>query len=64
MRIIVGCDAVHPNRRGGQHVAMHCTGVLVIDDERGIGVLVNTERSQHANRQKAERPLASIGTGP
>jgi protein subunit release factor A len=56
-RCIVGCDAVHPDRRGGQHVAMACPGVLVIDDAHGIGVLVTTERSQIRNKQKAETLL-------
>ncbi|HVY63932.1 MAG TPA: hypothetical protein VHH11_03840 [Gammaproteobacteria bacterium] len=53
-----GCDAMHD--RGGQHVSKPCTGVLAIDDELGIGVLVNTERSQYANRQRADRLLAQL----
>jgi protein subunit release factor A len=56
-RYIVGCDAVHPDRRGGQHVAMACPGVLVIDDEAGIGVLVQHERSQVKNKNLAETLL-------
>lgn len=60
LRIITGCDAVHPDHRGGQHVAKPCTGVLVIDDERGIGVLVNSERSQHGNRTRAEALLRAM----
>jgi protein subunit release factor A len=57
LRYVIGCDAVHPDRRGGQHVAMRCTGVLMIDDERGIGVLCNSERSQHGNKERAEQML-------
>ena len=56
-RYITGCDAVHPDRRGGQHVAMACPGVLVIDDEHGIGILVMHERSQIKNKQAAETLL-------
>ncbi len=59
-RITTGCDAVHPDQRGGQHVAQRCTGVLVIDDERGIGVLVTSQRSQLGNRQKAKALLAGL----
>ena len=58
IRYITGCDAVHPDRRGGQHVAMRCSGVLAIDDEKGIGVLVTNERSQMKNKEKAETRLA------
>jgi protein subunit release factor B len=63
-RIITGCDAVHPDRRGGQHVAMRCTGVLVIDDDRGIGVMCNTERSQHGNIREARAMLAKLKEAP
>lgn len=59
-RYITGCDAVHPDRRGGQHVAKHCTSVLAIDDDAGVGVLVNSERSQSGNRQKADAMLAEL----
>jgi hypothetical protein len=59
-RYITGCDAVHPDRRGGQHVAMRCTGVLVIDDDRSLGVMCNSERSQHGNRTKAEAMLRGL----
>lgn len=57
-RYVIGCDAVHPDRRGGQHVAMRCTGVLAIDGD--IGVLVASERSQHGNRDKADALLDQI----
>ncbi len=53
LRIITGCAAAHPDQRGGQHVAKQCTAVLVIDDDRGIGVLCSSERSQLANHRKA-----------
>lgn len=59
-RIITGCDAVHPDQRGGQHVAQRCTGVLVIDDDRGVGVLINSERSQHKNIERARKVLAEL----
>jgi protein subunit release factor B len=59
-RIIIGCNAVHPDRRGGQHVAMKCTGVLIIDDEQGIGVQCSSERSQHGNVTKARAMLAKL----
>ncbi len=57
-RVITGCAAVHPDRRGGQHVAMQCSGVLVIDDERQVGVMCATERSQHGNLSQARALLA------
>lgn len=59
-RVISGCDAVHPDRRGGQHVAQRCTGVLVIDDDLGIGVMCDGERSTFANREKANALLDLI----
>lgn len=60
IRYITGCAAVHPDQRGGQHVARHCTGVLAIDDERNIGVLVNSERSQYGNKTRATELLARL----
>ena len=62
IRYVVGCDAVHPDRRGGQHVAKSCTGVLAIDDDVGVGVLVTSERSQMANKAKAAALLAKLPT--
>ncbi len=60
-RYIVGCDAVHPDRRGGQHVARGCsTGVLVIDETTGFGVLAQFERSQHKNKVLAEALLEEL----
>ncbi len=52
-----GCEAVHPDRRGGQHVAKPCTGVRATHRPTGISVMVDTERSQHANRRLAEKRL-------
>jgi protein subunit release factor A len=60
IRIITGCAAVHPDRRGGQHVAQACPGVLAIDDERGIGVLCMDERSQFRNRERALEMLKQL----
>lgn len=59
-RVIVGCDAVHPDRRGGQHVAMSCSGVLVIDQQSGLGVMVADERSMIKNKARAMRLLKLI----
>ena len=59
-RIITSCAAVHPDQRGGQHVAMSCPGVLAIDDDREIGVLVATERSQMANKRRALALLSAL----
>ena len=61
IRYVIGCDAVHPDSRGGQHVAKHCTGVLAIDDELGIGVMVNFHYEPKYKRALAvlDRLLAS-----
>jgi hypothetical protein len=59
-RYVSGCDAVHPDRRGGQHVAMSCSGVLAIDDEAELGVLVMAERSQFKNRARADELLDAM----
>jgi protein subunit release factor A len=53
IEILAGCDAVHPDRRGGQHVAMHCGGVRVLHVPTGIAVTVISERSQIKSREKA-----------
>ena len=59
-RTITGCDAVHPDRRGGQHVAKPCAGAHVIDEDTGIGVSVRHERSQDACIQRANELLDGI----
>lgn len=59
-RVICGCNAVHPDTRGGQHVAMQCSGVLVIDDELGLGVMCNANRSQYGNKAGAEEALEHL----
>lgn len=60
LRIVTGCAAVHPDQRGGQHVAKHCTGVLVIDDELGLGVMCNVNRSQYGNTEGAKEALEHL----
>jgi protein subunit release factor A len=59
-RVILGCAAVHPDQRGGQHVAMSCTGVLIIDEELGLGVMCNANRSQFGNKAGAEEALEHL----
>lgn len=59
-RYVTGCDAVHPDRRGGQHVARPCFGVLALDETKGIGVMVSSERSQHGNKTRADELLDSL----
>jgi protein subunit release factor B len=60
LTIVVGCEAVHPDRRGGQHVAKQCTGVLVIHQLSGIGVMCNVNRSQYGNRAGAMEMLRKL----
>lgn len=50
---ISGCAAVHPDQRGGQHVAMACPGVRATHRDTGITALVSDERSLFKNRHKA-----------
>ncbi len=57
---VIGCAAVHPDHRGGQHVSRPCTGVRVTHRPTGIGVLCDGERSQHGNRTKAIEELRAI----
>lgn len=59
-RVISGCMAAHPEQRGGQHVAKPCMGVLVIDDDHHIGVFIGTERSQHANKELADKVVTML----
>lgn len=58
--VVTGCAAVHPDQRGGQHVAMHCTGVRITHKPSGISVLSTSERSQHGNRMKAYTRLRQL----
>lgn len=45
---------------GGQQVVETASGVSVFDRDRGIGVIVSTEKSQLRNRQIAEAYLAAL----
>jgi protein subunit release factor A len=58
--VTTGCDAVHPDQRGGQHVAKQCTGVRIMHKPSGISVLSKDERSQHGNRVKAYERLRRL----
>lgn len=60
LEFLAGCLAAHPDQRGGQHVAKQCTAVLVIHRPTGIAVRVMSERSQHANKQKAVARLREL----
>ncbi len=60
IRIALGCDAVHPDRRGGQHVGMPCPGVRVTHNATGLTVFVDSERSQRANLAKATEDLRKM----
>jgi hypothetical protein len=51
--VTIGCAAVHPDRVGGQHVAKPCSGVRLTHVPTNTSVMVDTERSQHANRARA-----------
>ena len=55
--ITTGCEAAHPDQRGGQHVAMRCTAVRIRHVPTGIEVVSRDERSQHGNRVKAMEML-------
>lgn len=55
--ITVGCEAAHPDQRGGQHVTKHCTAVRIRHVPTGIEVVSRDERSQHGNRVKAMEML-------
>lgn len=60
LEIVTGCAAAHPDQRGGQHVAMSCSGVLIIHKPTGIGVRVLDERSQYKNKAKALTRLRHV----
>lgn len=57
IHISAGCLATHPDSMGGQHVAKSCTGIRIFHHDTQIGVVVNSERSQHANKVKALKLL-------
>lgn len=56
--ITTGCEAQHPDQRGGQHVSKPCTGVRITHAPTGLSVMVDTERSQHGNRLVAMETLS------
>lgn len=58
--LVAGCDAAHPDRRGGQHVARTCTAVLATHNPTGVAFRSDTERSQFANRERAIEKLALL----
>lgn len=57
--LVAGCDAAHPDRRGGQHVG-NCTAVLAIHNPTGVAFRSDAERSQFANRERAVAKLALL----
>lgn len=60
LEVVHGCAAAHPDRRGGQHVAMQCSGVLVVHKPTGIAVRVLDERSQIKNKSRAVSLLRQL----
>ena len=60
LEVIAGCAAAHPDQRGGQHVAMQCSAVLVIHKPTGIGVRVHEGRSQYRNKETALARLRTL----
>lgn len=60
LEIVSGCAAAHPDRRGGQHVAKTCTGVLIVHKPTGIAVRMLDERSQYKNKQNALAKLREL----
>ena len=61
--VTVGCDAMHHDQRGGQHVAKPCTGVRLDHGPTGTSVTVSSERSQHANKVEALKQLRAAILG-
>ena len=53
VEITTGCEAEHPDQRGGQHVGRPCFGVRVTYRPTGVSIMVNTERSRYANQTHA-----------
>lgn len=53
LEVVSGCAAAHPMQRGGQHVAKHCSAVMIIHRPTGIAVRVDDERSQIKSKAKA-----------
>lgn len=39
--------------KGGQHVGLTSSGVLIMHKSTGLGVVSTNERSQHKNKEKA-----------
>lgn len=60
VEITVGCEAAHPDWRGGQHVAKQCTGVRATHRPTGLTVLADGERSQRANLERALELLRQL----
>lgn len=60
LEIITGCNAAHPQQRGGQHVARSCSSVMIIHKPTGIGVRSDSERSQHGNKTAALESLRRV----
>ncbi len=60
LQIVAGCDAAHPERRGGQHVAKPCGGVMVIHKPTGIAVRVDDARSQLQCKNAAVARLREV----
>lgn len=62
--VVVGCDAAHPDRHGGQHVARQCPAVRILHRPSGLAVTSTSERSQHGNRERAYVTLQLLLLSP